>query len=119
MRGALMAVCLGGFSVSGSVVFAVAAAPVFGAGVCEVLAAVAGFAAAGGVEGEFTAGVCCAGVVAARKSPAAAREVAINGVLGIDNYCGIPNAAGQNESGARGDSRATGGFATMASRLRS
>src|SRR5260370_38086232 len=118
MRGALMAVCLGGFSVSGTGVFAVAAAPVFGAGVCEVLAAAAGFAAAGGVEGEFTAGVCCAGVLAARKSPAAAREVAINVVLGIDNYCGIPNAGGQIESGAGCDSRVTGAFATMASQPR-
>jgi hypothetical protein len=96
----------------------VAAAPVFAAGVREVLAAVAGFAAAGGVEGEFAAGVCCAGVLAARKSPAAAREIVINVVLDIYKYCGIPRARGQIESGARCDSRVTGAFATMASQPR-
>ena len=50
----------------------------------------AGFDAAGGVEVEFAAGDCWAGALAARKSPAATMDVAINLVLGIDNHCGIP-----------------------------
>ena len=95
-----------------------AAAPVFAAGVCEDFAAVADFAAAGGVEGEFAAGACCAGVPAARKSPAATIEVAINVVLGIDKYCGIPRARVQIESAAPCDSRVTRAFATMAARAR-
>jgi hypothetical protein len=62
------------------------------------LAAEAGFAAAGGVEGEFATGVCCAGVLAARRNPAAAKEIAINVVLDIDSYCGIPCARRQIEA---------------------
>jgi hypothetical protein len=59
---------------------------------------VAGFAAASGGEGGFAPGVCCAGVLAARKSPAAAKEIAINVVLDIDSYCGIPCAWRQIEA---------------------
>jgi hypothetical protein len=77
----------------------VVAAPVFAAGVCAGLAAVEGFATAGGVEGEFAAGVCCAGVLAARRSPAAAIETAINVVLDIGKYCGIPGGPATNCNG--------------------